>query len=80
VIANAVTNTMARITNRVFVIAYLLVWVAYISDLLIGVFVRGQLLEIQAYRPLLYVIQGLLGSLGRPIYTGYLPTEERIIT
>jgi hypothetical protein len=36
VIANTVANTVARITNSVFVITYLLVWVAYMSDLLIS--------------------------------------------
>ena len=79
-IANTVANTVAKLTNSVFVIAYLSGRVAYMSDSLIGVFVKGRFLEIQAYRRLLYVIQGLLGSLGRPINIGYFPLNKGIIT
>jgi hypothetical protein len=76
VIANTVVNTVAKLTNSVFAIAYLLRRVAYMSDLLIDPFVKGQLLEIQANRRSLYVIRGLLGSLGRPINTGYFPLNK----
>jgi hypothetical protein len=67
---------VAKLANSIFVIAYLSGRVAYMSDSLIGVFVKGRFLEIQAYRRLLFIIKGLLRSLGRPISTGYFPLNK----
>jgi hypothetical protein len=76
VIANTVANTVARITNSVFVITYLSVWVAYMSDLLISRICQGATLRNTGLSPITVRNIEACRTMGRPIYTGYFPLNK----
>jgi hypothetical protein len=76
VIANTVANTVARITNSVFVITYLSVWVAYMSDLLISRICQGATLRNTGLSPITVRNIEACRTLGWPIYTGYSPLNK----
>jgi hypothetical protein len=76
VIANTVANTVARVTNSVFVITYLSVWVAYMSDLLISRICQGATLRNTGLSPITVRNIEACRTMGRPIYTGYFPLNK----
>jgi hypothetical protein len=71
-----IANTVARITNNVFVITYLSVWVAYMSDLLISRIYQGATLRNTGLSPITVRNIEACRTLGRPIYTGYFPLNK----
>ena len=74
-IANTVANTVAKLTNSVFVIAYLSGQVAYMSDLLIGLFVRGAILRDIGLSPIIVRNTGAIRVPGKAYKYRLLPTE-----
>ena len=75
-IANTVANTVTRITNSVFVITYLSVWVANMSDLLISRICQGATLRNTGLSPITVRNIEACRTMGRPIYTGYFPLNK----
>jgi hypothetical protein len=69
-------NTVARITNSIFVITYLSVWVANMSDLLISHICQGATLKNTGLSPITVRNIEACRTMGRPIYTGYFPLNK----
>ena len=75
VIANTMANTVAKLTNSVFVIVYLSGQVAYMSDLLIRFICQGAILRNIGLSPIIVRNTGAIKVPGKAYKYRLLPTE-----